>query len=416
MAVVMYLGLPGDGKSVSGVRRLIDELGSSSRTIVTNLPLEIGELETYSRQEFGRDCDVRRRVVLLDESQVRKFWLIRGQGWRLIDLPDGQYKQNQFPDLSKTYRWLPGDGHPEREDLAVMLAKGVPLPEDVETGTVEGCLYIIDECQNFWPARSFQSTPPGLLFYLSQHRHLGDDLVFITQKESQVEKVVRNLVSEFWVFRNLGRRRRFGFRLPGLFGWACYNEPPSAQGASYAGVGTFKLDIKGVASCYRTADGVGIGGPLGADVGARKRGLHWGWFIALTILGLALLAMLPGAGAKVLSWALLRKGSSEVAQASVGKVVPLGRSGGVAVVDRGVLVDQVPAAKAVPASNLNDKAEAVVVRGTNLVRLVGFAGDRWRWSAVLSDGRSVSDQDVERVVWSDRGIAALWIDGGRVSW
>src|SRR6185503_9585554 len=82
-----------------------------------------------------------------------------------------------------------------------------------------GAVYVIDECQNFWPSRSYQTTPKGLPFYLTQHRHVGDDCVFITQKETQVEKVVRNLVAEFWVFKNIGLRRRLGFRLPGMFGY-----------------------------------------------------------------------------------------------------------------------------------------------------------------------------------------------------
>ena len=73
MAVAMYLGLPGDGKSMSGVRKVVAVLTQGSRYVITNLPLEMGELRDYLIREYGSDFNCMTRDVCLDHRQVRKF-------------------------------------------------------------------------------------------------------------------------------------------------------------------------------------------------------------------------------------------------------------------------------------------------------------------------------------------------------
>jgi len=298
MSVCLYLGLPGDGKSMAGMRRIVDWLTTTEGYVMTNLPVEMGELSSYlyTLGFHRQSAEVSRRVTILAEKEVRKFWLYRPYCWRLVDLQDHEWSLNRYPSLQKLYRWREGyEG--ERQQVAEMAEEQVKEQtrlanmEQGDMGELKlSCLYVIDECQNFWPARSYQNTPKGLLFYLSQHRHVGDECVFITQKEAQVEKTIRNLVLEFWVYRNLGQRRRLGFKLPGMFGYACYDQPPSSQGAQFIGCGTFKMDTKGLAACYRTADGVGVGGStMKADVGRKRSGLAWQW--ALVVFGLILLGV-----------------------------------------------------------------------------------------------------------------------------
>lgn len=405
MSVSMYLGLPGDGKSLSGTRRLVRELVEGWRQIVTNLPLELGELESYARKEAGKpDLDVRGRVTVLRDEQVRKFWLVRGSGWHLVDIPDAAYKDNVFPDLVTTYRWPQAVGV-EREplgNLSLTECKRLAKSGELETGTVAGTLYIIDECQNFFPSRSWQQTAPGLLFYLSQHRHCGDDIVFITQKESQVEKVVRNLVQEFWVFRNLVNRRRLGFRLPGLFGWTQFAEPPSMQGAQYQSLGTFRLDVEGLASCYRTADGVGVGGPmLSADTKRKKQGVSWIWGVALLVVIVAALCYVPfGLGGILGRWLSRRSGAVSMASLAVpatnraatvlSNVVP---AAPVAVAPGAPVVARIYAGGSVHA----------LAPSTNRVRLVGcMEGSAGVWVR-LSDGRMIEGSDCARLVRGQSG-------------
>jgi len=399
MSVSLYLGLPGDGKSMSGVRKVVSVLTQGSRYVITNLPLELGELQSYLQREHGSDFDCMRRVVLLSESQVRKYWLIRGDNWRLLDIPEEAWAKNQFPSLQRVFRWRRTDSVVEREPLETYTEAAVKAL--IESGDVEqgdlgklrlGTVYVIDECQNFWPARSYQTTPKGLPFYLTQHRHIGDDCVFITQKETQVEKVVRNLVAEFWVFKNIGMRRRLGFRLPGMFGYTCYTEPPSAVGAIYQSVGTFRMDTEGLAACYRTADGVGVGGPtMEADTKQKKQGLSWKWAIGVLLVLVVVAALMPGLLAKVLSKVLL--GSSSQA----GKLL----SG---ISNAPVIVTNVP----VIAHPYHGPSQVIVVSNivvqrpigqyrTNDVRIVGAMKSDNGWTIALEDGRVLGRGDYWKV-------------------
>jgi len=422
MAISLYLGLPGDGKSMSGVRKLVSVLTQGNRYVITNLPLEMGELQSYLRKEYGRDCDCMRRVVLLEQEQVRKFWLVRGEGWRMLDIEENQYAKNVFPSLQSVYRWRVASGSVRRDDLAGKLEPEVV--QLVESGVVEkgdsgelalSACYIIDEAQNFWPARSFQTTPRGLLFYLSQHRHVGDDCVFITQKEGQVEKVVRNLVMEFWVFRNVGQRRRLGFRLPGVFGYSCYTEPPSSVGAIYQSVGTFRMDTEGLANCYRTADGVGVGGPtMEADTKHKKSGLSWKWAIGILMAVMFAAIWAPGLLAKVLSKFFL--GSSK----SLGGLVSTNL--GVTKVSSSIPVQaegQVPRDITIVVTNIIVSRPVGIAR-SNDVRLTSALKSESGWWITLEDGRLLGPGDYWRSIEGSSSNVLSWVelekDGQRARW
>jgi len=414
--IALYLGLPGDGKSMSGVRKLVGVLSETNRYVITNLPLEVGELESYLFKEFGSTFNCRERIVVLEQEQVRKFWLIRGGGWRLLDIPEEQYAKNVFPSLQSCYRWRDVTGGAERDDLAT---KWKPeILSLIDSGEVEegdsGALglsacYIIDEAQNFWPARSFQTTPKGLLFYLSQHRHVGDDCIFITQKEGQVEKVVRNLVMEFWVFRNLGQRKRLGFWMPSIFGYTCFPESPSAVGAQFSAVGTFRMDVKGLAACYRTADGVGVGGPtMSADTGRKKRGFTWKMAALIGLVLLIVVIAMPGVLTKLISGVLLG----------------FNREG------RGVA--HVPSLTNLPALLMHTQAPIVLTQivvvipparrerfSTNDVLLSGAFKGPDGWTVVLRDGRTYGPSDYWKC-HEDSSGNLLWVEleqgGQRANW
>jgi len=412
MSVSLYLGLPGDGKSMAGMRKVVDWLCTTDGYVVTNLPIEMGELQSYLRERHGKDVDCLRRVILLGQEQVRKFWLIRGDGWRLIDIEERDYSNNQYPSLQRVYRWRPGVGSPEPCE-GLHLAEVEPhlqdgTMEEGDLGTLKlACLYVIDESQNFWPARSFQTTPKGLLFYLSQHRHCGDECVFITQKEAQVEKTVRNLVLEFWVYRNLGQRRRMGFKLPGLFGYACYDQPPSTQGAQFIGCGTFKMDTAGLANCYRTADGVGVGGPsMVADVGRRRGGLSWRW-VAVPLV-LILLAAYFGPG-----W-LVGGIRSAVMRATGTTPVVMTNSLEARVPAPLFVVTSAPPAEVRPAPveiKLEVKPERTAAKvrevWTNNPGIVGSFKTADGWFVVLSDGRELSPLDIYRARGGEMGLVGV---------
>lgn len=421
--IALYLGLPGDGKSMSGMRRLVATLSETTRYVITNLPVELGELESYLWKVYGNTFECRRRVVLLEQDQVRKFWLVRADGWRMLDIPEESYARNCFPSLQCVYRWRAVTGSVRRDDLSTLGESDVlRLVEagEVEVGDV-GALglsadYLIDEAQNFWPARSFQTTPKGLLFYLSQHRHVGDNCVFITQKEGQVEKTIRNLVMEFWVFRNMGQRKRLGFWLPGVFGYTCFPESPSALGAQYSAIGTFRMDVNGLAPCYRTADGVGVGGPtMVADTGRKRRG--WTWRTAVLIGAIIVFAIVlaPGALTKLLSHVFL-----SMHDKTNFKGLPAGTN--VARYDVVTNSPSQPSASVVPAFRFPEPK--IIIRkererfSTNDAIIAGAFRGRDGWFVTLRDGRNLNPGDY----WKAHEFSGelSWVEleqnGQRASW
>jgi len=104
-----------------------------------------------------------------------------------------------------------------------------------------------------------------------------------------------------------------GFRLPGMFGYACYDQPPSTQGAQFIGCGTFKMDTAGLAQCYRTADGVGVGGPtMKADVGRRRGGVSWKWAFVPVLAMMVLAYFAPGWISGLVRSAVMRGSGKEV--------------------------------------------------------------------------------------------------------
>lgn len=57
----------------------------------------------------------------------------------------------------------------------------------------KGSIVVIDECQRIFRNRSLGATPPAHVVALETHRHLGIDLVFITQHPSLVDPAIRKL-------------------------------------------------------------------------------------------------------------------------------------------------------------------------------------------------------------------------------
>jgi hypothetical protein len=98
----------------------------------------------------------------------------------------------------------------------------------------------------------------------------------LTQSIQNVDKQFRSLAHDFTYLRNHGKESIpfLGglFRGLSMFSRDTYLEPFTGNQTSIE-TRTFKLDAKGLASCYDTAAGVGIQG-AGADTAEKRRGLH----------------------------------------------------------------------------------------------------------------------------------------------
>ncbi|HEV2692430.1 MAG TPA: zonular occludens toxin domain-containing protein [Verrucomicrobiae bacterium] len=266
MSVHFVSGKPGAGKSLYGVRLVIDELVHGDRCIVTNLPLRLDRLNEYLQQEYperfakmftgpdGQILHITDRVVLFNEDDLSRFFTIRSNGVRIESISNEDWKKGVRPDYSVVKDW--------------------------------GILYVLDEVHIGFNARAWAATGSEVIYYLSQHRKVGDDVVAITQHIANVDKQFRSVAQDFTYIKNLSKQRAGFFRLPGIFTRNTYAQPATDTSKPQE-TGTFTLDMSGLASCYDTAKGVGIHGRAGADTAARKKGFHWAWGVAI-IIGLVL--------------------------------------------------------------------------------------------------------------------------------
>lgn len=329
-------GKPGAGKTLFTVRLIVDELRRTRRPIVTNVPLRLGALN-----EYCQEGDVCSRVFLLKDEELGAFWEHRGPRRGVYRAERVGNREHQRYEVDK---------------------------DDI------GVLYVLDEVQVVFNARDWATLGKGALFYLSQHRKLGDDVIWSSQAVTLVDKQFRLVTQDFTVISNNAKKKVGWFRMPGVFTRATYLQAPTGGNELPVVRGMFRLDASGLGSLYDTAAGVGVVGRQ-ADIGQRAKGLPlWmgGVFLILLVLG--------------------------VYYAAVGGVKGVSRLMGV----QGAKVR--PAVESVISNAMPSVVHEAVVTvrqsppvDTNVVRLVGIMASGQTFSAALSDGRVLRREDVEYV-------------------
>jgi len=257
MSIHAISGKPGGGKTMYSVKLILHELLYGSRVIITNVGLLAGEINAYIQKNYpNKSVNLFERLILIDEEQMGVFFTIRPPGSRgPVMLTKEQWQAGKMPDYS-----------------------GV---------TDKGVMYVLDEIHIKFNARAWMETGRDVLFYLSQHRKLGDTVICITQAIGNVDKQFRSVTQDYTYIRNLGKERMSKFRLPSMFIRQTYNTPATDTTVPME-TGSFRLDVTGLASLYDTAKGVSIHGRAGADKDERKTGLHWGVGVALIIAAVIL--------------------------------------------------------------------------------------------------------------------------------
>lgn len=243
--VILITGQPGNGKTLTAFYALT-KLLREDRTayVVTNIKIYSGRLYSWFRGHSVKDA--MERLLPLDNACATEF-----------------------------YRY-PLDRKWETDKLGNVVPVSIHRP----------ITYIIDEAHLFWNARNFQKTGTEVLSYVSQHRHLGDNIILITQHPEQIDKAFRRLVDEYWVMTNLEKRRIAGFKGPkGIFKKSVYFSTPSIMQRP-AENERFKIDLE-IANCYDTSAGKRFG-EFAADTGQKKKGVPF--TLALFCLGLAVVA------------------------------------------------------------------------------------------------------------------------------
>jgi len=171
------------------------------------------------------------------------------------------------------------------------------------------------------------------------------------------------------------------------------------------------MDVKGLAKCYRTADGVGVGCPtMDADTKTKKQGMSWKWAIValLGILGLAII--MPGAIAKILSSVLLGGAKTVASGFAVTNAPP--------VVQSYASVTGAVGPQTVYVTNVVISSRPVGVFRSNDVAIAGALKTEAGWSVSLRDGRTLLPGQYYRVVEIADDLAFVEIDkdGQRAVW
>jgi hypothetical protein len=268
MSLRFISGKPGGGKSYLALRWIVEELLHGKRTVITNLPLKLPELSEYLQKKYPeKEIDLHARVRMLEDEEVYEFFRYRGRKPGENDEPYGPYYKLPESDT-----------------------EGRIKPEEVATAkSLGGCYYVIDEIHLYFNSREWQKTGKAVLWYISQHRKLSDEIVAITQMLSNVDKQFRGMSQDFTYVRNHGKEKYLsifaGFKKCTT---SVYQQPYTGnQQASERGM--FTVDVSGLANCYDTSAGAGISGGTVADSNQKTRGIpFWGVFVLLSLVLVAI--------------------------------------------------------------------------------------------------------------------------------
>jgi len=269
--IYIFYGPPGAGKSYGALEaKLTDELLFGNRLCVTNLPVDIGKLNAWlqTEQPDWKD-DINQRLRLITEQDTAQFYCFRTAG-------------------------LPQLPCPGREES--LSGKHVQYPEDHN-----GVLYIIDEAHIKFDAREWKDAGPELTFYASQHRHLNDEVVFITQHPDMLNNRLRMLAQQFWSFSNHGLEKIFSyFRKPNFFTCEVHRKMPTGNGGPPPEeTRRYRLNKK-LADCYDTSAGIGITGRKRPEKKPLK-GINILWILVPIAIGAYLILKAPEVGAKAIT-------------------------------------------------------------------------------------------------------------------
>ena len=215
-AIYGLTGKPGAGKSYFATRLIIAEITKGkNRPIVSNVPINVPKLREYCRKDFYY-------YPLETYTDNKAFFTNRGN-YHIEDLPS--VENIDFKPL---------------------------LHEDDE-----GVLFVIDEAHLYFNARNWKHMPQATISYITTIRHIGDSLVWMCQKFSDIDSQIRGKTQAFHYLRNL-EKEKLGIFKRGV-GFRCYQyqheheiEGHGKQGTNSSQDFSYPFEIK-VAECYNTS-------------------------------------------------------------------------------------------------------------------------------------------------------------------
>lgn len=379
--IEFVLGKTGGGKSYFALRRIVEFLVESpDGYVVTNLSINVGELNAYLKEEYPHlEPDTCRRVRILSDQEARQFYLYREIGNDIAAVSKDDEKAMRFPAFEEAAN------------------RSQPV------------FWVIDEAHIFFDAREWANVGATLNFFASQHRKFRSDILFITQFLDQCEKRLRQHATKFTECLNYGLRKFLVWKMPSVFRTReTYKAPPCPSDSS----ATYKINPK-LARCYDTTAGVGVRGGRTPEK-IRRKGLPFWTLIAGATALICAFWWSPDAVMKIFRLSIggtapanpvetkvpvgaqpLRTGAAHTVTTPGGAVVSVGSSVGPAN-GQGFAPGATPA----PVPQLRVRGWAV-------------RGDSRRVIVQTADGARYTEQDPEFGGISPRGNA-VWIGGEKL--
>lgn len=263
------VGKTGGGKSQFLVSKLIDELRSSRRGIVTSLAIELGPwvnkkgvaypglLKTLE-MVYGDTFDAVRRIYVLKDEEIAYFWRVRVRVPEDADLPREVITVAAAArDQDGRSRWFQGPDVP-------------------------GCWYAIGEAHEHFSAETWKNLVGEGQSWASQNRRGGDDAWIETQDAELVAKPLRRQSLECYTMINHAYRALGPFRQPDVISYRIHVNTPPRESEPCLRMGRIDLPREKLWGCYDTARGGSVHGGS-ADIGKRAAGINWKAIPALLV-------------------------------------------------------------------------------------------------------------------------------------
>lgn len=275
--LILLDGKNGNGKSLFSMFLMVPRLVHGNKTVATNQEeLRLDELNAFC-QEIAKRADVpppdlHTKLIQIDKDQSPQYYRFRAHG---LLLP-------AFPEIND-------DGKRIRYDEFLTLAKDYfkPVKEQQARDLPPGVCYFLDEAQDYFNSREWASSGRMVSWHITKHRHLDDDIIWMTPACEELDAGIKRKVHEWYRLVNMRRMKWKGFRMPGQFEARLYYSEPK-PGAEPVEVRKFTLG-QGYENLYYTRGA--LGAKAGAETEHKIRALPFPALIAgLAVAGILLMA------------------------------------------------------------------------------------------------------------------------------
>ena len=386
MAIKAVTGLPGHGKTLDAMHLIIKELVYTGRQVVTNIEeIKRKELNVYLQKKYPDVVvDLDARLLIIPKQETFRFYRYRAGG---LVLPEVEVisKESRESFLLRIQDYFKKVG--EKPEWMVPVT------------------YFLDEAHEYFNARDWVDIGRPILYYISKHRHLFDEIVLITQAPQMLESTFKRLVQEETKVTNQYKMTFGPFKRPGCFLLETYYGIRAGTQTPFETT-KVKLDLE-VASCYETTGALGIRGRGAETESHKKRRMPW-WMIwvfgAVAAVGLSLaLWYVP----RLITGYFTSFLGATTKQINAKFAAPEGKK-----VESGVVAPAKTVESAVHAEMRPfDAASSLVVKDVR-PKVVGYVVRGGMANVVLDDGTVVTEMDEKPVTRIDR--VSVVVDGKRL--